>query len=96
MTNDDRPAKVRQLLKKLELANTALFRAQDDLDSAVRAAYKDVHITWADIGDTLGITRQAAWDRFHSTTDVPLPLQNKKKWNEWALTEIEGITRGQR
>ena len=56
-------------------ANQALLRAQDDLDSAVRAAYNDLSVSWADIGDVLGITRQGAWDRFHSVTDVPLPLR---------------------
>ena len=67
-----KPTNREALLKGVIAANRDLLRAQDDLDAAVRDAYRNLSVSWAEIGNCLGITRQAAWDRFHLGTDVPL------------------------
>lgn len=44
--------------------NAALVdEARDNLQHAVDQA-RDQGVTWADVGAALGITRQAAWERF--------------------------------
>lgn len=54
------------LLTNVTNANDALLQAQDNLAWAVRDAYRNLSVSWAEIGYTLGITRQAAWERFHA------------------------------
>lgn len=66
------PNSVRHL-RKIEQANRALLRAQDDLDSAVRDARNNSAVTWAMIGYVLGTSRQAAQMRFrHIGENRPL------------------------
>jgi hypothetical protein len=48
-------------------AQAEVDRARDALRRAVRQARSDGR-TWADIGETLGMTRQAAYKRFGQTT----------------------------
>lgn len=65
------PATVRRL-RAVERADVTLRRAQDDLDSAVRAA-RNAGVTWAQVGHVLGTTRQAAQMRFRCVgADRPL------------------------
>lgn len=45
-----------------ELAHRAA-RTERDLQDAVTAARQD-GVTWQEIADALGMTRQAAWERF--------------------------------
>lgn len=59
-------------MTKVDRANHAVAVAQADLDSAVRAA-RNGGVTWAELGDVLGTTRQAAQMRFRLVgADTPL------------------------
>lgn len=59
MTSPDR----NQLLEVVGGASTAFEAARAALHDAVRAALDD-GATWSDIGDVLGVSRQAAFQRF--------------------------------
>lgn len=58
------PTVVKQL-RAIERAQIAVRQAQDDLDSAVRAA-RNNGLTWTQIGLVLDTTRQAAQMRFRN------------------------------
>ncbi len=51
------------LLARLGAAARSIAQAEDRLRAAV-AELRVRGVSWARIGDALGITRQAAWDRF--------------------------------
>jgi hypothetical protein len=57
------PAQDPKTLRRIGLAQRDIAAADDELREAVRAAREAGH-TWADIGMTLGVTRQAAQTRF--------------------------------
>lgn len=62
-TDDDTEALA---LEQIRLANQARIGADELLRSAVRAA-RDLGISWARIGTTLGVTRAAVQKRFGGT-----------------------------
>lgn len=45
----------------------AVVNAKADLRSAIASALDAGH-SWSEIGRVLGVTRQAAWQRFRTTT----------------------------
>lgn len=53
-----------QLAEKLLEADQAVTDAEDARVAAV-AALRAEHVSWKRIGDLLGTSRQAAWERFH-------------------------------
>jgi ATP-dependent Clp protease ATP-binding subunit ClpX len=52
-----------QLLKLLKPALVTLDRVRDDLQTKIDVLRKR-EVSWAEIGDALGVSRQAAWERF--------------------------------
>jgi len=61
-------------LAVMKKANDALAEARTNLDHAVYNAH-EAGCTWEDIGYTLGISRQAAHERFR---DVPPPTPSRR------------------
>jgi hypothetical protein len=59
-----------ELLNAIIHADNALLDAEEALGAAVMAAYADPSVSWQAIGNVLGISRQAAHERFHHLTDV--------------------------
>ena len=55
-------------MDEIRAASEALQGARRRLETAVLTARADGH-TWAEIGETLGMTRQAAYKRFGTPTD---------------------------
>jgi DNA-directed RNA polymerase specialized sigma24 family protein len=51
-------------LELIELASRTIASARRDLDQAVARARANGR-SYADIGAVLGVSRQAAWERFH-------------------------------
>jgi hypothetical protein len=51
------------LIAKIAVASAALDDAREVLHRAVREALDD-GVTWSDVGDVLGVSRQAAFQRF--------------------------------
>lgn len=49
--------------------SAGLSRAVDKLQRDLVAKARDAGRTWTEIGDALGISRQAAWERFSSPPD---------------------------
>jgi hypothetical protein len=67
-----------EALRQVLAADNAIRRDQDALDQAVRVARR-LGVTWAEIGQELDTTRQAAQLRFrHVGEDVQLPLTGDK------------------
>ena len=62
MTNEPAPEPTIPL-QLLSNAARELADAHDSLVAAARAAHAEGH-SWREIGSTLGVTRQAAWERF--------------------------------
>lgn len=59
--------------KRLEAANR-LRRAADDLVTELVVAARDEGATWAEIGDTLGVSTQAAHQKYrYASVDEPEP-----------------------
>ena len=52
-----------EVLAHLPLVTTAIKQVEEDLAGWVRRAH-DLGVTWARIGEALGMTRQSAWERF--------------------------------
>ncbi|GII60143.1 hypothetical protein Skr01_02280 [Sphaerisporangium krabiense] len=63
MSDDD-------LLAVLPRQARTVEQAERDLRAWVRIL-RDRDVTWAKIGEALGISRQAAWDRFAADIDAP-------------------------
>lgn len=55
-------------LRELE---AAIATARAELGAAVKAKRHVLRWSWARIGRELGVSRQAAWERFHRETDAP-------------------------
>ena len=73
----------------LKLAQDSLEQARAHLRDAVREARRQGR-TWADIGDALGMTRQAAFKRFGETTN---PASGRTKTGATvSLDEIRRLT----
>lgn len=53
---------------RIVAASKTAATATDELHVAVAAA-REAGVTWASIGEVLGITRQAAFQRFGKNTD---------------------------
>jgi hypothetical protein len=49
--------------------STGLARAVDKLQRHLVAQARDAGRTWTEIGDALGVSRQAAWERFSTPPD---------------------------
>ena len=56
-------------------ANAKVDEAKQSLDEAVFAARKD-GVSWAVIGEALGVTRQATFERWHIKADQALATSN--------------------
>ncbi len=56
-------------LDKLRAARAAADRAETKVVRLVREA-RQLNRSWEDIGRALGVTRQAAWERYGRKTDV--------------------------
>jgi epoxyqueuosine reductase QueG len=56
-----------ELLASLAPSEATLSAVRDDLRAKV-AILRDRGISWAAIGEALGISRQAAWERFRAIT----------------------------
>jgi hypothetical protein len=56
-------APTEQLLKVLKAYNTAFERVDQAMQEAVDIL-REREVSWAAIGETLGVSRQAAWKRF--------------------------------
>lgn len=74
----------------LKLAQDSIEQAREQLRAAVREARRQGR-TWADIGDALGMTRQAAFKRFGETTNpatgrtmtgVPMSIDRTRRLTE--------------
>lgn len=50
-------------LAALENINSKAQQAESDIRGAVKAA-REAHASWAEIGKALGVTRQAAWEKY--------------------------------
>ena len=61
MATDDR-------LREVFLANARYFNAAEELRSSVEVA-REAGCSWAAIGKVLGVSRQAAWERFGKADD---------------------------
>lgn len=59
-------------LEKVAARVGKLAAAQDALKQAVRHARSDGH-TWQEIGEALGVSRQAAWERYGYEPIEPPP-----------------------
>ena len=59
-----------ELLDRLPRVYATVSQAVTGLDGYVREL-RDRGISWARIGDSLGMTRQSAWERFRAVTDRP-------------------------
>lgn len=57
-------------LAALENINSKARAEVDNVREAVRAARK-AHASWAQIGRALGISRQAAWEKYKDLDDDP-------------------------
>jgi len=66
---DAAPADDPKALRRIGLAARDIRAAEDELHQAVAAARAEGH-TWAEIGMTLGVTRQAAQTRFGTPAHV--------------------------
>ncbi len=64
-TGPDATPTKRELIETVAVASTALDAARDSLEECVRLARRH-GVSWAEIGQVLGITRQAAFQRFGS------------------------------
>lgn len=58
-----------EVLAELRTVDRALHRLDGDRDSMIRAARRS-GATWAQIGEALGTTKQAAWERFRRLDPV--------------------------
>ena len=56
-------------LRRIGLAKRKIRTAEDELRAAVRAA-RTAGYSWAAIGSTLGVSRQAAQERFREPIDA--------------------------
>lgn len=56
---------------RIVIANRNLETAHEDLAASIVEAYDSDEISWTDIGFVLGISRQAAHERFRHLTDTP-------------------------
>lgn len=61
---DAEAKKLAKPLANIVQANDALDVAVLRLDAAVQRARAE-GATWEEVADSLGVTRQAAWERFH-------------------------------
>lgn len=59
-----------ELLHRLPRVNATVSQALTGLDDYVREL-RDREVSWARIGEALGMTRQSAWERFRAVTDRP-------------------------
>lgn len=49
-------------------------KARDDVENHLRnwvGAARKRKLSWASIGESLGMSRQSAWERFHESTGAP-------------------------
>jgi uncharacterized NAD(P)/FAD-binding protein YdhS len=60
-------------LKNLTTRKTQLVALQKEVSQLVRKA-RNAGATWEDIGNSLNITRQAAWDRYAGESPYKYPL----------------------
>jgi len=57
-----------EVLDELRTVDKQLHRLDGDRDTMIRVARRS-GATWAQIGEALGTTKQAAWERFRSLDD---------------------------
>lgn len=60
-----------ELLRQLPL----VAKARDDVEMHLRTwvtAARERNLSWASIGESLGMSRQSAWERFHQATGIPV------------------------
>lgn len=83
-------------MREIQRAQAAIERAKNDLTLAVRRAREEGH-TWAAIGETLGMSRQAAFKRFGEVinpvtgthiTGAPMSLSELTQATERVFTLI--------
>lgn len=71
-----------QHLASIQLIAQLINDATDELYIKVYDAREDIDaaVTWQDIADALGVTRQAAWERFTQSAlrDKVWPLQKER------------------
>ncbi|GEM_PF-3033247 len=65
-------------MRRISAAAEAVGAAEVELNAAVAAA-RAAGDTWAMVGTALGISRQAAYQRFGREADVPAATRAKKK-----------------
>lgn len=67
----DEPMTAEAALEWIAEAQRAINHASQDLACAIAVARNDKALTWQAIGDALGISRQAAWERFRALEPMP-------------------------
>lgn len=67
----DEPITPEAAIEWIAEAQRAINNAEQDLACAVAVARNDKALTWQAIGDALGISRQAAWERFGGLEPMP-------------------------
>lgn len=58
--------------QRIKDAQHQMAKAKTELQAAVDLA-RQADATWADIGNVLGVSRQAAWERFGKKQGAPAP-----------------------